>query len=110
MNIDKQKAIRDALAAGGDMKAVAGEHGVPFATVRRAAKDGWPEIPSLPHGGSGDSDAGEPDSASSPPSPSSAPLTTTEKLDACQAEFNPKLQIRETAKYIHQIIHPHLHQ
>ncbi len=109
MTIEIQIAIRDALAAGGEMKAVAEKFGVSFAAVRKAANDGWPDIPTLPHTeDSGDSNPGEP-TASAPRtlSPSTATVaavaasTTMEKLEAIMAELNPKLQLRITTRIIH---------
>lgn len=102
MNIDIQIAIRDALAAGGEMKAVAKKFAVPFATVRKAANEGWPEIPSLlPEDGGAQGLA--PPGESAPPSPSSgANAATMAKLGQIQADHNPKLLIRETARIIHQ--------
>lgn len=108
MNIDIQIAIRDALAAGGEMKAVARNFAVPFATVRKAALEGWPDIPSLlPEDGGAQASAAPDESA--PPSPSPAPgpaasgnAATLAKLALVQAEHNPKLLIRETATIIHR--------
>lgn len=103
MKIEIQKLIKAGLGAGGEAKALALENDVSLTDVRKAINEGWPALDSLPFDATssqvgGESDAG---SASSPPAADKAVSKTVGRIQALIEQYNPKLDLRITARFLH---------